>query len=225
MKILGIDTSSKFLSIAVSENNDIIKEENLLLDRQHSSLLVPKIKELLKGVNLSIGEVDVFVVGLGPGSFTGLRIGVSAVKGFGIALGKPCIGVASIDAMALNVDDREGQIVPVIDAKRNNVYSAIYVRKNSRITKRSKHLLLKIEDLMKKVKGPAIFLGDGVSLYKKNIERLSKGSIFLEERYWYPRAFNLIRLAFPEAKKNKKRGLSRLNPIYLYPRDCQVKKN
>ena len=212
------------MSIAVSENNDIIKEENLLLDRQHSSLLVPKIKELLKGVNLSIDEIDVFVVGLGPGSFTGLRIGASAVKGFGIALGKPCIGVASIDAMALNVDGREGQIVPVIDAKRGNVYSAIYIRKNNRITKRTKYLLLKIDDVMKKVKGAAIFLGDGVSLYKENIERLRKGSIFLEEGYWYPRASNLIKLAFPEAKKNKKRSLSRLNPIYLYPRDCQVKK-
>jgi len=224
LKILGIDTSSKFLSVAVSENDDIIKEENLLLGRQHSSLLVPKIKELLKGVGLSISDIDVFVVGLGPGSFTGLRIGVSTVKGFGLTLSKPCIGVASIDAMALNVDGREGQIVPVIDAKRGNVYSAIYMRKNNRIVKRSKHLLLKIDDLMKKVKEPAIFLGDGVSLYKENIERLSERSIFLEEKHWYPRASNLIRLAFPEARKNKKRDLSRLNPIYLYPRDCQVKK-
>ena len=212
------------MSIAVSENSDIIKEENLLLDRQHSSLLVPKIKELLKGVDLSIGEIDVFVVGLGPGSFTGLRIGVSTVKGFGLTLGKPCIGVASIDAMALNVDGREGQIVPFIDAKRGNVYSAIYMKKDNCITKRSKHLLLKIDDVMKKVKGPAIFLGDGVNLYRENIERLRKGSIFLEEDYWYPRASNLIKLAFSEAKKHKKRDLSKLSPIYLYPRDCQVKK-
>mgnify|MGYP001575620522 CR=1 FL=1 len=89
MKILGVDTSSKFLSIALSEDKDIIKEESHLLDRKHASELVPKIKELLKKSKVPINKVDAFIIGLGPGSFTGLRIGVSAIKGFGIASGNP----------------------------------------------------------------------------------------------------------------------------------------
>ncbi|PJC47821.1 MAG: tRNA (adenosine(37)-N6)-threonylcarbamoyltransferase complex dimerization subunit type 1 TsaB, partial [Candidatus Omnitrophica bacterium CG_4_9_14_0_2_um_filter_42_8] len=89
MKILGIDTSSKFLNIALSENKDIIKEGSYLLDRKHASRLVPKIKELLRKSRVSINKIDAFIIGLGPGSFTGLRIGVSAIKGFCVASEKP----------------------------------------------------------------------------------------------------------------------------------------
>ncbi|MBU1147488.1 MAG: tRNA (adenosine(37)-N6)-threonylcarbamoyltransferase complex dimerization subunit type 1 TsaB [Candidatus Omnitrophica bacterium] len=231
MKILAIDTSSKMLSIALGDGKDIIKEENYLLDRRHSSLLIPKIKEMLEGSSLSINKIDAFVVGLGPGSFTGLRIGVSAVKGLGLALKKPCIGIASIDALAMNtmgnfVSCPNGQltklpmVVPIIDAKRENVYSAIYEKKNGRIIRKTDYLLIKVDKLLKKVKKDAIFLGDGVSIYKDKIGR----GIFLQEKYWYPKAGNLIKLALPKIKRTKKCDLARLEPIYLYPKDCQVKK-
>ncbi len=218
MKILAIDTSSKFLSIALGNGKDIIKEENYLLDRRHSSLLVPKIKEMLEGLDLSINKIDAFVVGLGPGSFTGLRIGVSAIKGLGLALKKPCIGVASIDAIAMNAGS--GMIIPIIDAKRENVYSAIYEKKNGRVVRKTDYLLIKVDKLLKKVKKDAIFLGDGISIYKDKIGR----GIFLEEEYWYPKAGNLIKLALPKIKRIKKCNLAKLEPIYLYPKDCQVKK-
>ncbi|MFC1621515.1 tRNA (adenosine(37)-N6)-threonylcarbamoyltransferase complex dimerization subunit type 1 TsaB [Candidatus Omnitrophota bacterium] len=218
MKILAIDTSSKMLSIALGNGKDIIKEENYLLDRRHSSLLIPKVKEMLEELDLSIKKIDAFVIGLGPGSFTGLRIGVSAVKGFGLALKKPCIGVASIDAIAMNADS--GMIVPIIDAKRENVYSAIYEKKNGRIIRKTDYLLIKIKELLKKVKKDAVFLGDGISVYKDKIGR----GIFLEEKYWYPRASALIKLALPKIKRTKKCNLAKLEPIYLYPKDCQVKK-
>lgn len=208
------------MSIALSEGKDIIIEETHLLERRHSSLLIPKIKEMLEKVNFSIGGVDAFVIGLGPGSFTGLRIGVSAVKGFGIATKKPCVGVASIDAIAMNADGEEGIVVPVIDAKRQNVYSAIYKKG----VKKSKYLLLKIDELLKKTKGPVVFLGDGIDLYRERIEKRNKKAVFLGKEYWYPKASNLIRLGLGKLKKHKKTDLSRLNPIYLYPKDCQVRK-
>ncbi len=124
MKILAIDTSSKFLNIALGEDNFIIAEESHLLDRQHSALLVPKVKELLEKCNSNISDIDAFVIGLGPGSFTGLRIGVSSIKGFGIATKKPCVGVASIDALAMNAAVEKATVVPVVDAKGEQVYSA-----------------------------------------------------------------------------------------------------
>ncbi len=232
MKILGIDTSSKFLSIALSENENIIIEEMHLLERRHSSELIPKIRGMLEKANSSIDRVDAFVVGLGPGSFTGLRIGVSAVKGFGVATKKPCIGVASIDALAAlfkakpwteNVQGlalNRAKIVPIIDAKRQNVYSAVYKKG----VKKSKYLLIKIDELMKKIKGPTIFLGDAIDIYREKIEKRNKKAIFLNEEYWYPRASNLIRLGFGKLKKHKKPDLGNLEPIYLYPKDCQVRK-
>ncbi|MBU4149830.1 MAG: tRNA (adenosine(37)-N6)-threonylcarbamoyltransferase complex dimerization subunit type 1 TsaB [Candidatus Omnitrophica bacterium] len=224
MKILGIDTSSRILSIALSQDDDIIAEENHILDRRHSSFLIPKIQGLLERAGVSIKAVDGFIIGLGPGSFTGLRIGVSAVKGFGIATQKPCIGVPSIDAMAFNAEADTESIVPVIDAKRGRVYSAVYKKRQSHIIKKTDHLLLPIDKLMKKVKGPAIFLGDGLELYRPDIEKLNKGSVFLEEEYWYPRAGNLIKLGIKKIRKGKKSDLSKLKPIYLYPKDCQVRK-
>ena len=241
MKILGIDTSSKFLSIAVSEDKNIIKEESYLLDRQHSSQLVPKIKELIEKSRLSIKKIDGFVIGIGPGSFTGLRIGVSTVKGFGIALGKPCIGVASIDAIACNAAAASGnEIVPVIDAKRGQVYAAIYRKKANQIIRISEYLLLPIDKLMKKVKRDSVFLGDGVSLYRDKIanyinqdstkaftessKNKRQSAFLLEEKYWYPGAGNLIKLGFSRIKRTKKTDLAKLAPLYMYPEDCQVRK-
>lgn len=225
MNILGIDTSSKVLSIALGDGKRIIVEESHLLDRRHSSLLVLKIKEMLEKLSLSIDDVGAFVVGLGPGSFTGLRIGVSSVKGFGIATKKPCIGIPSIDAMALNVDKEGKAIVPVIDAKRNQVYSAIYRKKRGHIIRESEYLLLSIDKVMEKIGGPAVFLGDGINLYRERIQRFSKKAVFLGEGYWYPKADNLIKLVVKKKiRRYKQSDLARLKPIYLYPEDCQVKK-
>ncbi len=224
MKILGIDTSSKFLNIALSEDENIIKEESHLLDRRHASQLVPKVKELLKKYRTPISKIDVFIIGLGPGSFTGLRIGVSAIKGFGIASGKPCIGVASIDSIACNAQENNKDIIPIIDAKRGQVYAAIYRRKGNKVARLSDYLILPIEKLLKKVKGDSVFLGDGVPLYRNNISSINKKAVFLEEEYWYPGAGNLIKLGFSKIKKAKKINLAKLIPLYLYPENCQIRK-
>lgn len=228
MKILGIDTSSKILSIALSEGRELIAEETIAADRRHAALLVPKIKELLEHSGFGITGVDVFVAGTGPGSFTGLRIGVSTVKGFGIATGKPCIGVPSIDAIALNVKEDSKLIVPIIDAKRHQVYSAIYMRKKGHVIRKSKFLLLTIEGLVKKInlirnRPPVFFLGDAITLYEEEMLHICNEAVFLGEEYWYPRAANLIQLALGKLDRLKKMDLTKLKPIYLYPKDCQVK--
>ncbi|MBU0758827.1 MAG: tRNA (adenosine(37)-N6)-threonylcarbamoyltransferase complex dimerization subunit type 1 TsaB [Candidatus Omnitrophica bacterium] len=224
MRTLGIDTSSRVLSIALSQDDNIIAEQNRVFEKKHSSFLIPEIKRILEESHVSIKEVDGFIIGLGPGSFTGLRIGVSAVKGFGVATQKPCVGVPSIDALAFNVDVAAESIVPVIDAKRGQVYSAIYKKRRGQVVRSTDFLLLTIDKLIKKIKGPAVFLGDGLNLYRRDIEKSKKDSIFLEEEYWYPRAGNLIKLAVGKHKISKKLALGKLKPIYIYPKDCQVKK-
>ncbi len=224
MKILGIDTSSKFLSLALHSGRDLVTEEKHLLGRRHSDLLVIKIKEMLEKAGFSIGEVDAFVIGLGPGSFTGLRIGVSAVKGFSIATSKSSIGIPSIDALAFDVDEEKRLIVPIIDAKRQQVYSAIYEKKKGYLVRKTRHLLLKPEDLLRKIKSPAVFLGDGIDLYKEKIEKLGNRPVFLNEESWYPKASNLIKLALDKIGRYRGLNLAKLKPIYLYAKDCQVKK-
>ena len=229
MKILAIDTSSKYLSIALSDNGILMREESRLLERRHSSLLVPVVKDMLEKEKTPIKKIEAFIIGLGPGSFTGLRIGVSAIKGFGIATDKPCIGVASIDAIAQNLNFiqptqlgkvKDRMIVPIIDAKRGNVYSAIYIKKGKRFIRKTEYLLLPIEKLMRQVSEESVFLGDGIDLYK---EKINKQAVFLEERYWYPKAGNLIKLGLTKLKRTKKQDLTKLKPLYLYKKDCQVK--
>lgn len=224
MKILGIDTSSKFLNIALSEDEDIIKEESHLLDRKQAGRLIPIVKELLRKSKMPVNKIDAFVIGLGPGSFTGLRIGVSAIKGFGIVTGKPCIGVASIDAIACNAEDNDRDIIPIIDAKRGQVYAAIYRRKAGRVKRLSDYMVLSVAELLKKIKREPVFLGDGLPLYRDAILNADKKAVFLEERCWYPGAGNIIKLGFSKIKKAKKPGLDKLTPLYLYPDDCQVRK-
>lgn len=204
-------------------------EESYLLDRRHSSELVPKIKELLKKYRIPINKIDAFVIGLGPGSFTGLRIGVSTIKGFGIASGKPCIGVASIDSIACNAIGNDKDIAPIIDAKRGQVYTAIYRKRVDTIVRVSDYMVLPVDKLMEKIKRDAVFLGDGLSLYRDKIENTGsdKNKLkleFLTEDYWYPGAGNLIRLGFSKVIKAKKQDLDKLMPLYLYPEDCQVRK-
>ncbi|MDO8603255.1 MAG: tRNA (adenosine(37)-N6)-threonylcarbamoyltransferase complex dimerization subunit type 1 TsaB [Candidatus Omnitrophota bacterium] len=225
MKILGIDTSSKFLNIALSEDEDIIEEESHLLDRRQASQLTPIVKELLRKSKTPVSKIDAFVIGLGPGSFTGLRIGVSAIKGFGIVTGKPCIGVASIDAIACNAEESDRDIIPVIDAKRGQVYAAVYRRESGQVKRLSDYMVLPVAKLLKKIKRGPVFLGDGLSFYRENILSADKKAVFLQEKYWYPGAGNLIRLGFSRIRKAKKTGLDKLTPLYLYPDDCQVRKS
>ena len=184
MKILGIDTSSKFLNIALSEDENIIKEESYLLDRRHASQLVPKVKELLKKYRTPISKIDVFIIGLGPGSFTGLRIGVSAIKGFGIASGKPCIGVASIDSIACNAQENNKDIIPIIDAKRGQVYAAIYRRKGNKVARLSDYLILPIEKLLKKVEPRGLKLVTPNSLLPMGRNPEPEGHLSIDSSPW-----------------------------------------
>jgi len=237
LRILGIDTSSAVLSIAVARDAEIISERNIHIGLNHCARLVPEIIKMLKELSLSIKDVDGFIVGSGPGSFTGLRIGISTVKGFAIATKKPCLAIPSIDSIAMNIysglDElrflaKSGRdidfVVPVIDAKRGNVYSAIYKKNATRVIKSSAYLLMPVEKLMRRIKGHTVFLGDGLAIYRDNIHKIKGDAIFLEQRYWYPKASNLIKLGFPIIKRRKKSHPDGLVPLYLYAQDCQVKK-
>ncbi len=223
MLILGMDTSSDVLSIALAKDKKIIFEHSEDSVKKHSSMLVPMIGSILDLMKFKLKDIDGFIIGIGPGSFTGLRVGVATVKGFGLATGKPCIGIPSIDAIANFVEIEKKWIVPVIDAKKNQIYSALYRYKDGMAKRYSEYLLLSIERLLKKIKGDAIFLGDGVRIFKEKISSLKKDSEFFPEDFWYPRASELIRLGRDKIERYKESDLNRLLPLYIYPKECQIK--
>ncbi|MEW6101372.1 MAG: tRNA (adenosine(37)-N6)-threonylcarbamoyltransferase complex dimerization subunit type 1 TsaB [Candidatus Omnitrophota bacterium] len=222
MKILAIDTSTRFMCIGVSDGKAIY-EYRLEAERKLSKLLVPSIKRVLGAADTDVSGIGYFACGIGPGSFTGLRIGVSAIKGLSFALKKPVAGIPALDILAKGVRRDSDCIVPVIDAKRGLVYCALYSNKNNLLKRLSKYMLLSVDDLLKNVKNYSIFLGDALILYKEKINRNVKGALILEKDYWYPKAHNIIELAIDKIKAGRLNTSSDIKPIYLYPKECQVK--
>ncbi len=125
MKILCIDTSSKLCSVCILENTNLIKKMELNNGLTHSETLMPLIKNLLEECNLSLKDVDLLVSDIGPGSFTGIRIGVATCKAFSDSLNIPCVGISSLEVLAYNIKN-DGLICSVIDCKNDNCYFALY---------------------------------------------------------------------------------------------------
>lgn len=129
MKILCIDTSSVLCGISILEDNNLIKKLELNNGLTHSETLMPLLKRLLEECKLKISEIDLLVCDIGPGSFTGIRIGIATIKAFSDSLGIPCIGVSSLEVLAYNIEE-DGLICSTIDCKNDNCYFALYELNN-----------------------------------------------------------------------------------------------
>ena len=126
MKILGLDSSGLVASVAIVEDNDLKGEYTVNYKKTHSQTLLPMLDEVAKMIELDLNSIDAIAVSGGPGSFTGLRIGSATAKGLGLALGKPLIHIPTVDALAYNLAGNRDIICPLMDARRNQVYTGIY---------------------------------------------------------------------------------------------------
>lgn len=216
MKILGIDTSTKTLCCGLSDGKKDY-EYNVDYATKLSKWLVPALHRILDTAKLSPKDIDVYACGIGPGSFTGLRIGMACVKGLAWGCGKPVIGVPSLDILALNAKKEEGAVCAVSDAKRGLVYTATYRMKKGRAKRISPYALLKPEDLLKGLKGGITFVGDGIPLVR-DIAAAPRFR-FLDKDYWKLQGHNLLELA----KDGKQISALTIKPLYLYPKECQIK--
>ncbi|MBU0467809.1 MAG: tRNA (adenosine(37)-N6)-threonylcarbamoyltransferase complex dimerization subunit type 1 TsaB [Candidatus Omnitrophica bacterium] len=138
MRILSIDTSTKHFSLAVSENEKVLSSKNLKSKKVLSSTIIPAIEQVLKKAGVTLSQIDGFAVGLGPGSFTGLRVGVSTVKGLAYATNKPIVGIPSLDVLALNIKRKNAQVCTICDAKRNMVFGCVYDKEGLNIKKKNR---------------------------------------------------------------------------------------
>lgn len=223
--LLSADTSSSRFSIALLKGYRLIDGFESKPFNRHSSDLLPEIEKLLSKNSYLLKDMDAFCVGLGPGSFTGLRVGLTITRGMALALNKPIVGIPSIDGLAYNLFGQKGKLCPIIDAKQNKVYVRIYSGGKKGPRPKSKILLLGIKELLSRVKEPTTFLGDGIRLYRNDIlQELGKKARFAPESLWSPKAAITGRLGLERLKAGRKDDPFSLSPLYIYPKECQVRK-
>ncbi len=166
MKILGIDTSTSCGSVGLIEDGEVISDYLLNIPVTHSERLLGAIELVLSEARCPIENIDGWAISLGPGSFTGLRIGVSTVKGLAYATGKPVAGVSTLDVLASQIAPTSYLICPILDARKQEVYTAFYrYEEGNSLKRQSIYQAIRPEDLVKNIKERTIFLGDGVKTY------------------------------------------------------------
>ena len=172
MKILAIDTSPLTATAAILSEDRLIGEISTTTKLTHSQTIMPMIDELLKKVSIDITDIDLFACSEGPGSFTGLRIGIGTIKGLAYGLGKPVVGVSTLEALAHNIDVTDLVICPIMDARRGQVYNGLYKYNDGRLTCIEEPRALSIEELCQELTERTIFVGDGVNVHKEKIKEL-----------------------------------------------------
>jgi len=237
MNLLAIDTSTEYLSLAVTRGDKVAAKMHRKAPMMHSTLLVPMIAGLLKKAKLKPKDLDGFCVSVGPGSFTGLRIGVTTIKGLAYSLNKPVVAVPTLDVIAENAKDFKGVICPVLDARKNKVYACIYKSDGKKIRKISRYLLISVPELEKILSdyGKIVLLGDGIRFFAQHKIKFAK---------WHPRADVVARFGLelfkkkksvPPRQSNGRSGIrsgrmeapsfisaDKLEPMYLYSRECDI---
>ena len=167
MITLGIDTTAVAASAALVKDGVLLSEFYTNIGLQHSRTLMPMVESLLSCCGISVKDIDRLAIAAGPGSFTGVRIGVAAVKGLALTHEIPCVGISTLEALANNLPVTDGIICPVMDARCNQVYNALFRYKNGMLTRLCEDRAISVADLteeLKQLAQPVIWIGDGARL-------------------------------------------------------------
>lgn len=214
MLILAIDTATKIGSVALYEDKTgIIGEINLYVKVNHSNVIMKAVDSLFDLSGYTIKDVDKIAVTTGPGSFTGIRIGVAIAKGLAYSLKKPIIGINELDVLAETVEEREGLIVPLIDARKERVYYSQYKYENRKLVRKEEYKDGELRDILEKLKGEkVVFIGDGAIVNQELIkEIMGEDNIVFSKINSIPRAAMAAQMALHHEDDN----IYTLEPFYL----------
>lgn len=224
MKILAIDTSTNVSSCAIMDDEKLLGESTVNDSITHSQKLLPMISDTLNRCKIDVKEIDVFAVANGPGSFTGLRIGVSTINGLAQATKKPVVGVSSLQALAQNIITSEKLIVPLIDARRNRVFTAIYSAQDDFKTVLEPAIFEVVEllEILDEKNENIIFIGEGTSVYRSMIiEKLGERAYFTPRNLNLAKASSSAEIAMKKAKDGQTKSYFDLTPDYFRESQAQ----
>lgn len=227
MKVLGLDTSTLMTTCGVIDENKLLGEFSLSQDMSHSEKLVPMIKEVLDNLDLTIKDIDVFGVSIGPGSFTGLRIGIATMKAFAHLFDKPIVGVSTLEALAYNLP-YNNIIVPMIDARRERVYTGIYKWEGTNLITLMKPDVIEVKDLLHMLQkyDDVVVNGDGSIVFKDLIQNELKDKVrFSTIGQNMCRASSICELALIKYNNNIVDDYFTLAPDYLRETQAQRELN
>ncbi len=231
MRILALDSSGMVASTAVLERDEtdskLLAEYSVDYKKTHSQTLLPMIDEVAKMTELDLATLDAVAVSAGPGSFTGLRIGAATAKGLGLALDLPLVGIPTLEGMAYNLWGTGSLVCPILDARRDQVYTGIYEFQDGKLVVLEDQMAIGIEELGEKLKSydrEVIFLGDGVPVFGKRLreEILPDRKIFFApEHLNRQRAASVGALAFTYYEEGKVVSAADFVPEYLRPSQAE----
>lgn len=236
MKILALDSSGLVASVAVVEDDgtdsNLLAEYTVNYKKTHSQTLLPMLDEIVKMIELDLNTIDAIAVAAGPGSFTGLRIGSATAKGLGMALDKPLVAIPTVDGLAYNLYGTDQVICPLMDARRNQVYTGIYEFKGDRLIPIEPQMAVSIQEIAEKLcalKRNVIFLGDGVPVYRQKLTEILTDGLLPEGGHFSfaPAHLNKQRagavgtLALQYVREGKIQTAAEHQPDYLRPSQAE----
>lgn len=224
MKVLSVDTSSLVATCAVVDEEKVLGEYTLNQDMTHSERLIPMIKVVMDSLGLEPKDIDLFAAASGPGSFTGLRIGLATIKGLAHVADKPVLGISTLEALAFNIPWGE-VVIPIMDARRDRVFTGIYSWGNGKLEDILKPTILEIDELLDFIDDnyeDVMFNGDGTNVFKERIvNRLGEKALFAPISLNMSRASSVGELALLKWKEGNRDNYFELVPDYLRESQAQ----
>ncbi len=225
MKILAIETSTVAGSIAILDDEaGLIAEVRTDIRIVHAERLMPSVEWILQSSRVSIEDIGAFAISIGPGSFTGLRIGLATAKGFAYATGRPLIPVPTLDAFARTIPFSSYMVCPMLDARKNEVYTALYKWEGPVMKKVMPETAISPEALLKQLDGPILFTGEGTRKYREMItDKLKTNALFAPASKMTPAASTVAEIALEEIKQGRKTDPVSLIPFYIRKSEAELK--
>jgi len=224
VKVLAVDTATRSCSVAVLIDDKPAAELATVSERTHSVRLMSMIQDVLALAKLDLKEIDGFAVTVGPGSFTGLRIGISTVKGLAFATAKPCAGISTLEALAYPCLPCPYPICTLMDARKGEVYAAFFRESDGRLERMGNERVDAPEAILRAIGSPHLLVGDAVEIYEDRIRAIVGDYAVLAPRdLHFPKASVVARLARDSLRAAGRGGPSRVAPHYIRQSDAELR--